>query len=70
MENKQVIDLGQFLSSEVEGDSFCVARVVDFDVNLIIILILPDQCGLQTGHLVLLPMDQDLKRTCRFYIYN
>lgn len=61
----QFIDLGQFLSSEVEGDSFCVARVVDFNVNLVIILILPDQRSLQTGHLILLPVDQDLSMTCR-----
>lgn len=55
------IDLGQFLSSKVEGDSFCVARVVDFNMNLVVILILSDQCSLQTGHLILLAMDQDLR---------
>lgn len=54
-------DLGQFLSSEVEGDSFCIARVVDFDVNLVVILIFPDERSFQAGHLILLPVDQDLR---------
>lgn len=44
--DRQFIDLGQFLPSEVEGDSFCVARVVDFNMNLVVILILSDQCSL------------------------
>lgn len=55
-------DLGQFLPSEVESDGFCIAWVVDFDVNLVIILIFPDERSFQTGHLVLLPVDQDLGR--------
>lgn len=55
-------DLGQFLSSEVERHGFCVARVVDFDVNLVIIFVLSDQSSLQTGHFVLFPVDQDLGR--------
>lgn len=55
-------DLGQFLSSEVESDGFRIARVVDFDVNLVIILIFPDECSFQAGHLILLPVDQDLWR--------
>lgn len=55
-------DLGQFLSSEVESDGFCIAWVVDFDVNLVIVLIFPDERSFQTGHLILLPMDQDLRR--------
>lgn len=59
-------DLGQFLSSEVESDGFCIAWVVDFDVNLVIILIFPDERSFQTGHLVLLPMDQDLRRKALF----
>lgn len=55
------MNLGQLLPSEVQSDGFCVARVVDFDVDLVVILILPDQGGLQTGHLILLPVNQDLR---------
>lgn len=55
-------DLGQFFSSEVESDGLRIARVVDFDVNLVIVLVLPDERSFQTGHLVLLSVDQDLRR--------
>lgn len=54
-------DLGQFLSSEVKCDGLCVAGVVDFDVDLVVVLVFPDQRSLEAGHLVLLPMDKDLK---------
>jgi len=54
--------LGQFLPPEVEGDGLGVAGVVDLDVHLLVVLVLPDEGGLQTGHLVLLPVDQDLQR--------
>lgn len=54
-------NLCQFLSSEVERDSLCVSRVVDFDVDLVIVFVLTDQSRLQTGHLVLLPVDQNLQ---------
>lgn len=54
-------DLGQFLSSEVQGDRLCVAGVVDFDVDLVIVLVFPDERSLETGHLVLLPMDENLR---------
>ena len=52
--------LGQLLPPEVEGDGLSVAGVVDLDVDLVVVLVLPDQSRLQTGHLVLLPVDQDL----------
>lgn len=55
-------DLGQFFSSEVESDGLRIARVVDFDVNLVIILIFPDKRSFQAGHLILLPVDQNLRR--------
>ena len=53
--------LGQLLSSEVQRDGLRVARVVDFDVNLVVVLVLSDQRSLQTSHLILLPVDQDLR---------
>lgn len=54
-------DLGQFLSSEVEGDGLCVAGVVDFDVDLVVVLVFPDERSLEAGHLVLLPVHKDLR---------
>lgn len=54
-------DLGQFLSSEVQCDRLCIAGVVDFDVDLVIVLVFPDECSLETGHLVLLPVDENLR---------
>lgn len=56
-----VTDLGQLLSSEVEGDGLCVAGVVDFYVDLVVVLVFPDERSLEAGHLVLLPVDQDLR---------
>lgn len=58
---KSVLHLSQLLSSEVQRDSLSVARVVDFDVNFVVILVLSDQRGFQARHLILLPMYQDLK---------
>ena len=54
-------NLCQLLSSEVECDGLCVSRVVDFDVDLVVVFILADQCRFQTGHLVLLAVDQNLE---------
>lgn len=54
-------NLCQFLSSEVERDGLGVSRVVHLDVDLVVVLVLADQSRFQTGHLVLLAVDQNLK---------
>lgn len=54
-------DLGQFLSSEVERDGLGVPRVVHLDVDLVVVLVLADQRRLQTRHLVLLAVDENLQ---------
>lgn len=40
---------------------------MDLNVNLVIILILPNQGSLQTGHLILLSVDQDLGKPFSYY---
>lgn len=65
---KSVLHLSQLLSSEVQRDSLSVARVVDFDVNLVVILVLSDQRGFQARHLILLPMYQDLKLNVQHFM--
>lgn len=63
------MDLGQLLSSEVQRDSLSVARIVDFDVNLVVIFVLPDQCSFQTGHLILLSVNEDLRGNVHLSFY-